>query len=59
MVDWFLAEKLATWVAGTSDGRPRGDLEAMSKDAESRVVAYTKLDPVRPVPPWHATSTRS
>jgi coenzyme F420 biosynthesis associated uncharacterized protein len=56
MVDWFLAEKLATWVAGSSDGRPRGDLEAMSRDAEERVVAYTRLDPVRTVPPPEGVS---
>ena len=51
MVDWFLAEKLAVWVAGTADGRPRGDLAEMARDAEERVVAYTQLEPRRPVPP--------
>jgi coenzyme F420 biosynthesis associated uncharacterized protein len=51
MVDWFLAEKLASWVAGSSEARrPRADLGALAMDAERRVVDYTGLAPVRPLP---------
>ncbi len=51
MVDWFLAERLATWVAGDDSGRrPRADLAAMARDSEERVVAYTGLVPQAPLP---------
>lgn len=53
MVDWFLAEKLATFVAGHPD-KPRpvpGDLHEMATDAAERVAAYTRLTPSRPIPP--------
>jgi coenzyme F420 biosynthesis associated uncharacterized protein len=51
LVDWFLAEKLATWVAGTAEGaRPAADLAWMARDAEERVVAYTRLEPRSPLP---------
>ncbi len=52
MIDWILAEKLASLVAGTADARrPRADLAALCADAEERVVAYTGLTPRTPLPP--------
>lgn len=52
MVDWFLAEKIAAYVAGTAPaGTPADDLEALAEDAEQRVVAYTGMHPVHPLPP--------
>ncbi|MBS1868649.1 MAG: zinc-dependent metalloprotease [Actinobacteria bacterium] len=52
MVDWFLAQRLARYVAGEPDARPpRTDLRALATDSAERVVAYTGLAPVRPLPP--------
>jgi coenzyme F420 biosynthesis associated uncharacterized protein len=52
MIDWPLAKRLAGLVAGTPDVRPpRVDLEALSRESEERVVAYTGLVPATPVPP--------
>ena len=53
MIDWILAEKLAGYVAGSAraDSRPpRGDLDALAADAETRVALYTGLTPTRPLP---------
>jgi coenzyme F420 biosynthesis associated uncharacterized protein len=52
MIDWILAEKIGTFVAGSGDGRtPSVDLAALADDAETRVVAYTGLRPTQPLPP--------
>ena len=52
MIDWIVAEKLAALVAGAGDARaPRGNLEALTADAEVRVTRYTGLTPTRPLPP--------
>jgi coenzyme F420 biosynthesis associated uncharacterized protein len=52
MIDWPLAQRLAGFVAGTSDARPpRGDLQALARESEQHVVAYTGLVPQRPLPP--------
>jgi coenzyme F420 biosynthesis associated uncharacterized protein len=51
MVDWFLAQRLARYVAGEPDARPpRSDLVALSADSAERVVAYTGLTPAHPLP---------
>ena len=52
MIDWIIAKRIATFVAGTGEARPpTADLTALATEAESRVVAYTGLQPVRPLPP--------
>lgn len=52
MIDWIIAQRIATFVAGTGDApEPTADLGALAADAEARVVAYTGLEPARPLPP--------
>jgi coenzyme F420 biosynthesis associated uncharacterized protein len=52
MIDWILAERLAGYVAGTGDAAaPASDLAALAAESERRVVAYTGLQPARPLPP--------
>jgi len=51
MVDWFLAQRLARYVAGEPDARPpRVDLAALADDSAERVIAYTGLTPAHPLP---------
>jgi coenzyme F420 biosynthesis associated uncharacterized protein len=51
MIDWIVAERIATFVAGTGeDWRPRADLAAVAAESEARVTAYTGLRPTRPLP---------
>jgi coenzyme F420 biosynthesis associated uncharacterized protein len=58
MIDWDLAERIGAAVAGGSDGEAAGplpgDLVAMAGQARERVVAYTRLEPVRELPPPEA-----
>jgi coenzyme F420 biosynthesis associated uncharacterized protein len=59
MIDWILTEKIAAFVAGTGDGRtPNVDLTAIANDAATRVVAYTGLEPIAPIPPPEGISRR-
>lgn len=52
MIDWFLAQRLARYVAGEPDDRPpKTDLVALSADSAERVIAYTGLVPARELPP--------
>jgi len=51
VIDWILAEKIATYVAGTGDAAsPQADLDALAAESERRVTAYTGLEPARPLP---------
>jgi coenzyme F420 biosynthesis associated uncharacterized protein len=51
MIDWILAERIASLVAGTGDGYvATDDLAAIAAESEARVVAYTRLQPARPLP---------
>ena len=51
MIDWILAERIARYVAGNGDGRePAIDLAPLAAESERRVIAYTGLDPARPLP---------
>ncbi len=51
MIDWTLAERLAALVAGAPEQPPlRPDLVALSEESEKLVVAYTGLEPLRPLP---------
>lgn len=52
MIDWFLVQRIAAFVAGTGDAPPPTvDLRPLAAQAEERVVAYTGLTPARPLPP--------
>jgi coenzyme F420 biosynthesis associated uncharacterized protein len=52
MIDWFLAQRLARYVAGEPDARaPKLDLRALAVDSAERVIGYTDLRPARPLPP--------
>ena len=52
MIDWIIAQRIATFVAGTGEAQaPDADLAALATEAEKRVVAYTGLEPARPLPP--------
>jgi coenzyme F420 biosynthesis associated uncharacterized protein len=51
MIDWIVAERIATFVAGNGDASPPTvDLAPLAAESEARVVAYTGLHPVRPLP---------
>jgi coenzyme F420 biosynthesis associated uncharacterized protein len=52
MIDWIIAERIARYIAGTGDAPPpKSDLAALATMSEQRVVAYTGLEPVGPLPP--------
>jgi coenzyme F420 biosynthesis associated uncharacterized protein len=52
VIDWILAEKIASFVAGKGDSPPpHADLAALAVESEKRVTAYTGLQPARPLPP--------
>ena len=52
MIDWIIAERIATFVAGHGDAQaPTADLAELAAESEARVTAYTGLHPVRPLPP--------
>ncbi len=68
MIDWIIAQRIATFVAGTgSASEPTADLAALAAESEERVVAYTGLQPARPLPPpegigrreWVSTNIQS
>ncbi len=51
MIDWIIAQRIANFVAGTGGASPPDvDLAALATEAEARVVAYTGLEPARPLP---------
>jgi len=51
VIDWVLAERIATWVAGSTDApTPNCDLVALAAESERRVTAYTGLTPAQPLP---------
>ncbi len=51
MIDWVLAERIASYIAGTGEARlPAVDLAALCAESEARVSAYTELVPARPLP---------
>jgi coenzyme F420 biosynthesis associated uncharacterized protein len=52
VIDWIIADKIATFVAGEGDAEvPTIDLAPLAAESEARVVAYTGLHPTRPLPP--------
>jgi coenzyme F420 biosynthesis associated uncharacterized protein len=59
VIDWIVAEWIAAKLAG--EGRapsPTIDLVPIAQDAERRVVAYTGLEPVGPLPPPEGISRK-
>jgi coenzyme F420 biosynthesis associated uncharacterized protein len=59
VIDWIIAQRIATFVAGTGEAEaPQADLAALAAEAEKRVVAYTGLQPARPLPPPEGVSRR-
>jgi coenzyme F420 biosynthesis associated uncharacterized protein len=68
VIDWILAQKIASYVAGKGDATPpQADLNALALESEQRVSAYTGLVPARPLPPpegierdeWIATNIKA
>ncbi len=52
MIDWFLAQRLARYVAGEPETKTlQVDLQALAADSAERVIAYTGLTPSREIPP--------
>jgi coenzyme F420 biosynthesis associated uncharacterized protein len=59
VIDWIIARRIATFVAGTGDApAPKANLAALTAEAQERVVAYTGLQPARPLPPPEGISRR-
>jgi coenzyme F420 biosynthesis associated uncharacterized protein len=61
VIDWIVAERLATLLAGRGDAAPPPSatrLSQMAADAEIRVTRYTGLTPTRPLPPPEAIDRR-
>ncbi len=59
LIDWMIAEKIATRVAGRGDAPPLTvELAPLATDAAQRVVAYTRLTPVRELPPPEGVGRR-
>jgi coenzyme F420 biosynthesis associated uncharacterized protein len=51
VIDWILAERIASYVAGTGNAQlPTIALGPLAAQSEERVVAYTGLHPARPLP---------
>lgn len=51
MIDWIIAERIATFVAGSGDAPPPdADLRTLATESEARVTAYTGLTPATPLP---------
>ncbi|MDQ3632225.1 MAG: zinc-dependent metalloprotease [Actinomycetota bacterium] len=61
MIDWAVARRVGGLALG-EEPEPQllpGDLIALAEDAERRVVAYTGLQPARPLPPPESVGRRA
>ena len=59
LIDWIVAEKIASYVAGEGDAAELTvELAPLAADAAQRVVAYTRLQPVRELPEPEGISRR-
>jgi coenzyme F420 biosynthesis associated uncharacterized protein len=59
VIDWIIAERIATFVAGEGEaGVPTVELAPLAAESEARVVAYTGLQPARPLPPPEGVGRR-
>ena len=61
MIEWGLAERIASSVAGEPPGGTSlaGDLPTLAADARDRVVAYPGLEPARAIPEPEAVDRRT
>ena len=60
MVDWSLARQVAAFASGEAPLRPLpGNLPEMASAAEPRLVDYTGLRPVAPIPPPETIDRRT
>src|SRR5947209_7397598 len=51
MIDWFVAERIAAFVAGAGEAAvPTVELAPLAAQSKERVIAYTGLKPTRPLP---------
>jgi coenzyme F420 biosynthesis associated uncharacterized protein len=59
VIDWIIAERIATFIAGTGDASPpTADLKELAAESEVRVTAYTGLQPAQPLPEPEGISRR-
>jgi coenzyme F420 biosynthesis associated uncharacterized protein len=59
VIDWIIAERIATFVAGTGEGQVRtSELASLAAESERRVTEYTGLRPARPLPEPEGISRR-
>jgi coenzyme F420 biosynthesis associated uncharacterized protein len=59
LIDWIIAEKIAAYVAGEGDAPPLTvELAPLAADAARRVVQYTRLTPIRELPPPEGVGRR-
>jgi len=59
VIDWVIAEKIASFVAGEGDAPQLGvQLAPLAADAAERVIAYTRLEPARELPAPEGISRR-
>jgi coenzyme F420 biosynthesis associated uncharacterized protein len=59
VIDWIIAERIATFVAGEGEGQaPTVELAPLAAESEARVTAYTGLQPTRPLPPPEGVGRR-
>ena len=59
LIDWMIAEKIAAYVAGAGDAPALTvGLAPLATDAARRVVDYTRLTPVRELPPPEGVGRR-
>jgi coenzyme F420 biosynthesis associated uncharacterized protein len=59
LIDWMIAEKIAAYVAGKGDAPALTvELAPLATDAGRRVVQYTRLTPVRELPPPEGVGRR-
>jgi coenzyme F420 biosynthesis associated uncharacterized protein len=59
VIDWIIAQKIATHIAGEGDAPELTvELAPLAADAATRVIAYTRLEPVRELPAPEGISRR-
>jgi coenzyme F420 biosynthesis associated uncharacterized protein len=59
VIDWIIAEKIASYIAGEGDAPELTvQLAPLAADAATRVIAYTRLEPVRELPAPEGISRR-
>ena len=60
LIDWIIAERIASYVAGEGDAPELTvPLAPLAADAAERVIAYTRLEPTRELPVPEGISRRA